>query len=64
MTLEISVHVVHAGLEAMLFDTAIFDAEVRKPQTHHVNDNRLSARSERAVSIAEYLDLDIGISSR
>lgn len=42
-------------LEAMAFDTPIFDSEVRAELLKAVNDNRLSARYLRAVTFRDYL---------
>lgn len=43
-------------LEAMTFDTPIFDVDVRKLLAPAVNDSRLSSRYQRADSFASYLD--------
>lgn len=43
-------------LEAMSFDTQIFDQDVRNTLIPDVNDNRLSARNQRAERFVEYLD--------
>lgn len=43
-------------LEAMAFDTPIFDSAVRELLAPHVNDALLSARFQRAESFREYLD--------
>jgi hypothetical protein len=40
----------------MAFDTPMFDTEIRNTLVAAVNDNRLTARYERAVSFLEYLD--------
>ena len=43
-------------LEAMSFDTPIFDSDTRNTLLPNVNDNRISARYERADRFLEYLD--------
>ena len=42
-------------LEAMAFDTPIFDVSIRELLAPHVNDNLLNARYQRAVVFADYL---------
>jgi GTPase SAR1 family protein len=42
-------------IEAMAFDTPIFDADVRTDLAKSVNDNRLHARYSRAVNFRDYL---------
>lgn len=42
-------------IEAMAFDTPIFDAEIRAELSKSVNDNRLHARYTRATGFRDYL---------
>lgn len=43
-------------LDAVSFDTQIFDDELRSSMINNVNDDRLGARYERAISFRNYLD--------
>lgn len=44
-------------LEAMAYDTPIFDSSIRELLLPHVNDSRLTARFQRGETFAEYLDV-------